>query len=78
MENITSRGPTFGDFFTIRTERSMQNDVLRESLSVEIQNIPCATLKRRGSWLVGNLCISLGEAKETVAVKMFLECICDE
>jgi hypothetical protein len=33
--------------------------VLRENLSVDSQNIPCATLKRRVSWLVGNLCISL-------------------
>jgi hypothetical protein len=63
-----SRGPTFGDFVTIRTEGSMQDvlvarlqvqeyrlsspssfkgNVLRESLSVDSQNIPCATLKRR-------------------------------
>jgi hypothetical protein len=27
-------------------------NVLRESLSVYIQNIPCATLKRKGSWVV--------------------------
>jgi hypothetical protein len=26
-------------------------DVLRESLSVDSQNVPCATLKRRGSWV---------------------------
>ncbi len=72
MENI-SRGPTFGHFVTIRTERSMQVckttdyrvqeyrlpsppsfkcNVLRESLSVDSQNIPCATLKRRGSWVI--------------------------
>ncbi len=34
-------------------------NVLCESFSVDSQNIPCATLKKRGSWLVGNLCISL-------------------
>ncbi len=27
-------------------------NVLRESLSVESQNIPCATLKIRGSWVI--------------------------
>jgi hypothetical protein len=72
MGNI-SRGPTFGDFVTIRTEGSLQDvtvarlqstgvqtpfspsnkcTVLRESLSEDIQNIPCATLNRRGSWLI--------------------------
>jgi hypothetical protein len=59
MENI-SRGPTFGDFVTIHTEVSMQDitvarlqsTVLRESLSVDSQNIPCATLKGRGSWVI--------------------------
>ncbi len=69
MENI-SRGPTFGDFVTIRTEASMQDvtvarqqstrvqtppsfkcNVLRESLSVDSQNIPSATLK---SWDLGH------------------------
>jgi hypothetical protein len=67
MENI-SRGPTFGDFVTIRKEGSMQHVtvarlqstyssppsfkcfVLRESLSVDSQNIPCAM--RKG--VVGN------------------------
>jgi hypothetical protein len=64
MENI-SRGPTFGDLVTIRTEGSMLDikvarlqkeyilpspssfkcNVLRESLSMDSQNIPCATLK---------------------------------
>ncbi len=77
MENI-SRGPTFGDFVTIRTERSMQDgivarlqstrvqeyklpsppffkcNVLRESLSVDSQNIPCAILKRMGSWVISD------------------------
>jgi hypothetical protein len=68
-----SRGPTFEDFVTIRTERSMQDltvarlqstrvqtplspsfkcNVLRESLSEGSQNIPCATLKRRGSYVI--------------------------
>jgi hypothetical protein len=81
MENI-SRGPspTFGDFVTVRTERSMQDvtvarlqntrvqtplstlfkmyrNVLRESLSVGRQNIPCATLKRRGSSWVISVCL---------------------
>ncbi len=38
----------------------MYGNVLRESLSVDSQNIPCATLKRRGSWIISvNLCISL-------------------
>ncbi len=66
MENI-SRGPTFGDFITILTEGSMQDNtvarlqstkrlssppsikcnVLREGLSEESQNIPCATLKEK-------------------------------
>jgi hypothetical protein len=75
MEN-TSRGPTFGDFDTIRKEGSVQNvtvarlqstgtvpvptrvqpplspsfkcNVLCESLSVDNQNIPCAS----GSWAI--------------------------
>jgi hypothetical protein len=73
MENI-SRGATFGDFVTIRTEASMQDvtvarpqstgvyglhlsfsfkcNVLRENLSVDGQNILCATLKRRWSWVI--------------------------
>jgi hypothetical protein len=74
MENI-GRGPTFGDFVTILTEGSMQDNtvarlqstvqeyrlpsspsikfnVLRESLSEDSQNIPCATLKSRGSWVI--------------------------
>jgi hypothetical protein len=36
-------------------------NVLRESIYVNCQNIPCATLKKRG--VVGNLCISLLLAK---------------
>jgi hypothetical protein len=36
---------------------SFKCNVLRESLSVESQNIPCAALNRGGA--VGNLCISL-------------------
>ncbi len=72
MENI-SRGSTFGDFVTIRTEGSMEDvtvarlqstrvqtplspsfkcNVLRESLSVDSQNIPGAALKRMGSWVI--------------------------
>jgi hypothetical protein len=71
IENI-SRGPSFGDFVTVRTEASMQDvtvarlqkkyrlpsfpffkcNVLRESLSVDSQNIPSAKLKRRGSWVI--------------------------
>jgi hypothetical protein len=74
MEN-KSRGTTFGDFVTIRTEGSMQDitvarlrstvqedrlpsppsfkcNVLRESLSVDSQNIACSTLKRRGWWVI--------------------------
>ncbi len=68
MDNI-SRGPTFRDFVTIRTEASKKNatvarqstrvqtplsplNVLRESLFVDSQNFFCATLKRRGSWVI--------------------------
>ncbi len=36
---------------------SFKCNVLRESLSVDSQNIPCATLERRGSW--GSLNISV-------------------
>jgi hypothetical protein len=59
IENI-SRGPTFGDFVTIRTEASMQPfkcNVLRESLSVGSNSIPCATLKKEKE-VVGNVCVS--------------------
>jgi hypothetical protein len=31
---------------------SFRFNVLRESLSVDSQNIPCAALKRRGSWVI--------------------------
>jgi hypothetical protein len=31
---------------------SSKCNVLRESPSVDSQNIPCATLKRRGSWVI--------------------------
>ncbi len=31
---------------------SFKCNVLRESLSVDSQNTPCATLKRRGSWII--------------------------
>ena len=31
---------------------SIKYNVLRESLSEESQNIPCATLKSRGSWVI--------------------------
>jgi hypothetical protein len=53
MENI-SRGPTFGDFVIIRTKSSRQDVTVArlQSLSVDSQNIPCATLKRRGSWII--------------------------
>jgi hypothetical protein len=34
------------------TESPLKCNVLRESLSVDSQNIPCATLKRRGSWVI--------------------------
>jgi hypothetical protein len=72
MENIR-RGPTFGDFVTILTEESMQ-DITNARLQskrvqtpfsspilnvcMDSQNIPCATLKRRGSWVIGYLYIS--------------------
>ena len=31
---------------------SIKGNVLRESLSEDSQNIPCATLKRRESWVI--------------------------
>jgi hypothetical protein len=31
---------------------SFECNVLRESLSVDSQSIPCATLKRSGSWVI--------------------------
>ena len=31
---------------------SLKCNVLRESLSVDSQSVPCATLKRRGSWVI--------------------------
>jgi hypothetical protein len=75
LENI-SRGSTFWDFVTIRTDYymgrcgtsrlqdyiiqeyrlpsplSFKYNVLRESLFVDSPNIPCATLERRGSWVI--------------------------
>ncbi len=78
MENISS-GPTFGDF--IRTEVSMQDvvqeyrlpflpsfkcNVLRKSLSTDSQNIPCATLKRRGSWVISVHNSALKEGRKKI------------
>ncbi len=66
MENI-SRGLTFVDFVRCRTSQLQDYrvqeyrlpsspffkcNVVRESLSVDSQNIPCATLKRRGPWVI--------------------------
>jgi len=73
MENI-SRGPTFGDFVTVRTEASMQDITVarlqskeyrlpfppilnvmycvRDSLWTVKIFLACATLKRRGSWII--------------------------
>jgi hypothetical protein len=82
-----SRGPTFGDFVTILTEGSMQNNkvarlyrvqeyrlfsphsskcnVLLKNLSENSQNIPYATLKRRGFWLISvYLCIKGTESPD--------------
>jgi hypothetical protein len=33
---------------------SFKRNVLRESLSEDSQNISCATLKRRGSWVISD------------------------
>jgi hypothetical protein len=84
-----SRGPTFGDFVTIRTEVSMQDitvarlqitrvqtplspsfqcNLMRESLTMDGQNISCETLKRRGSWVI---CVSLVEVKVMIKEKVF-------
>jgi hypothetical protein len=54
----------FWDFVTIRTLRSMQDvTVTKDCQSVNSQNIPCATLKGRGSWVISlYLCfISTGD-----------------
>ncbi len=62
MTESISRDPTFEDIITILTGRSMQDNtvarlqstrvVLRESFTEESQNIPCSTLKRRGSRVI--------------------------
>jgi hypothetical protein len=86
MEN-NSRGPTFGDFVTIRTEASSCKTteyksnrflfppsskcyLLRESLSVDSQNIPCATLKRRGWWVIS---VKLWYPQSTQSTKVSLQ-----
>ncbi len=38
--------------YRLPSPRSYKCDVLRESLSEDSQNIPCATLKRRGSGVI--------------------------
>ncbi len=38
--------------YTLLFPPSFKCNVLRGSLSVDSQNIPCATLKRRGSWVI--------------------------
>jgi hypothetical protein len=38
--------------YRLSSPSSFKCNVLRESLSVDSQNIPCATPKRRGSWVI--------------------------
>jgi hypothetical protein len=38
--------------YRLPSSLSFKCNVLRESRSVDSQNIPCATLKRRGSWVI--------------------------
>ncbi len=38
--------------YRLPSRPSFKCNVLRESLSVDSQNIPCATLNRRGSWVL--------------------------
>ncbi len=58
MENV-SRGVDAGQHGVPRVQEyrlpsplSIKCNVLRESLSEDGQNIPCATLKSRGSWVI--------------------------
>ncbi len=38
--------------YNLPSSLSLKCNVLRESFSVDSQSIPCATLKRRGSWVI--------------------------
>jgi hypothetical protein len=46
------RGRRLQDYRVLLSPPSSKCNVLCESLSVDSQNIPCATLKRRGSWVI--------------------------
>jgi hypothetical protein len=58
MQDVTvARLRVYKSTDSLPSPPSFRCNVLRESLSVDSQNIPCATLKG----VVGNLCISLVE-----------------
>jgi hypothetical protein len=51
---------------------SFKCNVLRESLFVDSQNIPCATLNRKGSWVISvYLCLNTRIHVKSKAVKLF-------
>jgi hypothetical protein len=52
MQDITATKLQSTRVQTTLSSLSFKCNVLRESLSVDSQNIPCATLKRRGSWVI--------------------------
>jgi hypothetical protein len=51
QDNTVARLPSTGQEYRLPSPPSIKCNVLRESLSEDSQNIPCATLKRRGLWL---------------------------
>ncbi len=52
--------------YRLPSSPSIKCNVLRESLSEDSQNIPCATLERKG--VVGNLCIYFSLARYSLAL----------
>jgi hypothetical protein len=52
MQDITVARLLQVQEYTLFSTPSFKCNVLRESLSVDSRNIPCATPKRRGSWVI--------------------------
>ncbi len=52
MQDVTVIKDFIVQEYRLPSPHSFKCNVLRESLSVVSQNIHCATLKRRGSWVI--------------------------
>ncbi len=66
-------------YYKLSPPPSFKCKVLRESLPVNSQNIPCATLKRRGSWVIsisfGVNSLPLSSNQETILINLTSSCM---